>query len=81
MFGVPVAWLVLWTGFPALRFTDGDLVPMLVAGALGLVGVMVAPWKKRAKPIVTALYALSTIPPLPVTFLVAECAAGNCHRS
>lgn len=74
----PVVVLLAWAHFVRTSYSDADILALLTAGLVGLVGVMTLPLSKNVRVIVALIYVVVGVLALPFVTLLAVCSTGDC---
>jgi hypothetical protein len=74
----PLAALLLWAHVFRPMTPDLDLFAVLVAGSLGLLGILTARWATPIKAVSAAIYIAIAVGALPLLALFAVCTTGDC---
>jgi hypothetical protein len=74
----PPVVLLIWAHFLRPTFSGLDLLAVLCAGALGLIGVITGPWSGMTRTIVAVCYIVVSLAALPFLTLLAVCSTGDC---
>lgn len=77
MLPAPLLALLFWAHVVGSSTWGWEWAAIIVAGLIGLIGAVTAPWHGRWKWI-AIVYGLLLIPTLPFAGLLAVCSTGNC---